>query len=277
MLDPVTKGYLTRRPDAAAISLLRLDERDMQSIFEAMPRLLAAKVLEHMPAASASRCLLNLTNKTVSEILANMPIPTSIAVLRHIHQAQVKELLEGMPRARAVRIRLGLRYAETVVGAHVDANVITLKPEDHVGDALRLYRREGQYTGHTIYVLDDQRHLAGQVFLNDLLNARDSGIVRRLMHPVPAVLNARATLQSIAKHPAWLTNDSLPVINRYRVYQGVFWRDKVLQKDQQLINNVSEHNELASTRAELADIFWMGVGALFVGGAALVEHNEEED
>jgi magnesium transporter len=277
VLDPVTKGYLTRRPDAAAISLLRLEDRDMQEIFEAMPRPLAANVLEHMPSASASRCLANLSNKTISEILAQMPIPASVAVLRHMHHDQVKELLERMPRAKAVRIRLGLRYSETVVGAYVDANVITLKPEQHVSEALRLYRQEGQYTRHIIYVLDEQRHLAGQVHLDDLLSARDRSIIKRIMRPVPAVLNTRATLQSVAKHPAWLTSDSLPVINRNNIYQGVFWRDKVMHKDQHLINNVTQNNELESTRAELADIFWMAVGALFVGGAAPAERNEEED
>lgn len=277
MLDPVTKGYLTRRPDAAAISLLRLEDRDLQGIFEAMPRPVAANVLGHMPAASASRCLVNLSNKTISEILAHMPIPAGVAVLRHMHPEQVKELLERVPRARAVRIRLGLRYSETVVGAYVDANVITFEPEQHVSEALRLYRQEGQYTRHIIYVLDAQRKLAGQVHLDDLLSARDRSIIKRIMRPVPAVLNTRATLQSVAKHPAWLTNDSLPVTNRNDIYQGVLWRDRVMEKDQQLINTVTEHNELESTRAELADIFWMAVGALFVGGAAPSENEEEQD
>ena len=277
MLDPVTKGYLTRRPDAAAISLLRLEDRDMQGIFEAMPRSVAANVLEHMPAASASRCMVNLSNKIISEILAQMPIPSSVAVLRLMQHEQVKELLERMPRAKAVRIRLGLRYSETVVGAYVDANVITFKPEQHVSEALRLYRQEGQYTRHIIYVLDEQRQLLGQVHLDDLLSARDRSIIKRIMRPVPAVLSTRATLQTVAKHPAWLTNDSLPVINRNDIYQGVLWRDRVVEKEHQLINTVTEHNELESTRAELADIFWMAVGALFVGGAAPAEQNEEQD
>ena len=277
MLDPFSKGYLTRRPDAAAISLLRLEDRDLQGIFEAMPRSVAANVLEHMPAASASRCLVNLSNKTISEILAHMPIPACVAVLRQMHHEQVKELLERMPRARGVRIRLGLRYSETVVGAYVDANVITFTPEQRVSEALRQFRQEGQYTRHIIYVLDQQRKLAGQAHLDDLVSARDRSIIRRIMRPVPAVLNTRATLQSIAKHPAWLTNDSLPVTNRNDIYQGVLWRDKVMQKDQQLINTVTEHNELESTRAELANIFWMAVGALFVGGTAPSESKEEQD
>ena len=276
MLDPVTKAYLTRRPEAAANTLLRLEDHDIHGIFEAMPRAVAAGVLEHMPSASASRCLAVLNNKIVSEILAQMPIPSAIAVLRHMQQDQVKELLESMPRTLAVRLRLGLRYSDTMVGAFVDAKVIAFTPEQHVGEALRQYRHEGQYTRHIIYVLDEQRHLAGQVHLDDLLSARDRSLIRRLMQPVPAVLNTRATLQSVARHPAWLTNDSLPVTNRNNIYQGVLWRDKVMGNDQHLIHEVTEQSELASTRAALADIFWMAVGALFVGGVASTEHNEED-
>jgi magnesium transporter len=276
MLDPVTKAYLTRRPDAAANTLLRLEDHDIHGIFEAMPRAVAAGVLEHMPSASASRCLAVLNNKVVSEILAQMPIPSAIAVLRHMQQDQVKELLESMPRTLAVRLRLGLRYSDTMVGAFVDAKVITFTPEQHVGEALRQYRHEGQYTRHIIYVLDEQRQLAGQVHLDDLLSARDRSLIRRLMQPVPAVLNTRATMQSVARHPAWLTNDNLPVTNRNSIYQGVLWRDKVMEKDQQLVRTVTEHSELASTRTALAEIFWLAVGALFVGGVTETEHNEQD-
>ena len=277
MLDPVTRAYLARYPDAAAVTLLRLGDDDIRGVFEAMPRAVAATVLEHMPAASASRCLMGLANKTISEILPQMRIPACVAVLRHMQHDHVKDILERLPRSLAVRLRLGLRYSETMVGAFVDAKVITLKSEQHVGDALRQYRHDGQFTRHIIYVLDEQRHLAGQVHLDDLLSARDRSIIRRMMKPVPAVLNTRATLQSVARHPAWLTNDSLPVTNRNDVYQGVLWRDKVMEKEQQLIQTVTEHNELASTRSALADIFWMAVGALFVGGVAPAEHTEEDD
>ena len=125
-------------------------------------------------------------------------------------------------------------------------------------------------------MLDEQRHLAGQVHLDDMLSARDRCLIRSLMQPVPAVLNTRATLQSVARQPAWLTNDSLPETNRNNIYQGVLWRDKVRGNDQHLIHEVTEQSELASTRAALADIFWMAVGALFVGGVTPTEHDEED-
>jgi len=277
VLDPLTKAYLTKFPAEAARSILRLQPNDLNGILEAMPRAVAANVLEHMASASASRCLGNLTNKTINEILAHMQIPSSVAILRHMNHDQVKELLERMPRTMALRLRLRLRYSETVIGSLVDANVVTLIPEHHVSDALRLYRREGQHTGHTLYVLDQDRHLTGEVHLHDLLGARDRTPIRAIMQPIPVVLNARAALQSVTTHPAWLTNDSLPVVNRNNVYQGVLRRAKVTVKEQKLINNVTDHSELALTRAALADIFWMALGALFTGGAGAAKRNGMED
>lgn len=277
MLDPLTRAYLTLRPEAAANTLLKLQEQDLRAILEAMPRPVAAKVLEQMASASASRCLAHLGNRAIGEILEHLPLPASVAVLRHVQSDQVRELLERMPRTLAVRLRLGLRYAETLVGGFVDVDAVTFAPEHHVGDALRLYRREGQHTGHTIYVLEQDRSLGGEVHLDDLLSARDRTLVSRIMRPVSAVLSARATLQSVAHHPAWLTNDCLPVVSRTGVYQGVLMRDRVLVKHQELIGTVEEQNEMALTRAALADILWMSVGALLMGGASADTDKRRQD
>jgi len=277
VLDPVTRGYLSTCPTAAARTLLRLESADIEALFEAMPSAVAASVLEHMASASAARCLANLPNKVITEIVEDMRVPAAVAVLRHMQHDQVKRLLDSMPRTLSLRLRIGLRYSETVVGAYVDAHVITLKPEHHVSDALRLYRQEGRQTGYTIYVVDDDRHLAGEVHLNDLLGARDRTLVSRIMHPADAVLNSRMALHSVANDVAWLSNDSLPVVNRNNVFQGVLWRDRVIDREQQLFNNVSQHSELASTRAALADILWMVVGSLFMGSKHAADSSKVED
>jgi magnesium transporter len=277
VLDPITRGYLALRPAAAARTLARLDSRDIEAIFMAMPHQLAAGVLEHMAPGSASRCLAQLPATTGGEILARTPVPAAVAALRLMQREQVAALLAVMPRLTAARLRLRLQYAETVIGAFVDADVITLTPAHRVGDALRLFRRAGQRTGHTIPVLDADRHLAGLVDLSDLLGARDRSMVQGIMHPAPLLLNARAALQTVTDHPAWLTHDSLPVINRGGVFQGVLRRSKVMEEERQLVTEVAVHTELARTRAALADIFWMGVGALFVSddGQAARKHPED--
>jgi hypothetical protein len=57
----------------------------------------------------------------------------------------------------------------------------------------------------------------------------------------------------------------------------VLWRDRVIDREQQLFNNVTEHSELASTRAALADILWMVVGSLFMGSKHAADSSKVED
>ena len=81
----------------------------------------------------------------------------------------------------------------------------------------------------------------------------------------------------MTNHPAWLTHDSLPVVNRDDVFLGVLQRSKVMEGEQELLTEVAERNELATTRAALADIFWIGVGALFVSDAGPAGETKGED
>jgi Mg/Co/Ni transporter MgtE len=277
VLDSVTGGYLTLHPAAAARTLARLDNRDVEAIFDAMPRQIAATVLEHMAPGTASRCLTLLSTRTASEILSRTPILTAVAALRVMKGTRVDTLLAAMPRATAARLRLRLRFSESVVGAFVDEDVLTLTPDHRVGDALRLFRRAGQRTGQTIPILDEHRLLAGLVDLGDLLAARDRSMVQRVMHHPPAVLNARAPLQTVTGHTAWLTHDSLPVINRNGVFQGVLRRSRVIEAEQKLLTEVAERNEFNTTRAALADIFWMGVGAIFVDTAGAASRDKGDE
>jgi magnesium transporter len=277
VLDSITKGYLALRPAAAAHTLARLDGRDTKAFFEVMPHQLAAKVLEHMTPQSAGRCLAQLPAKTGAEILARVPVLTAVAALRVLDRDQVKGLLAVMQHHAAARIRLRLRYSERVIGGFVDADVVTLTPDLRVGDALRLLRRAGRRSGYTICVLDERRHLAGVLDLAELVTARDRALLQSLMRPASAVLNARAALHTVTNHPAWLTHESLPVINRDGVFQGVLERSRVTKEETQLPAEIADVNELKTTHTALADIFWMGVGAFLAGDKGPVGRNKTDD
>ena len=277
MLDALTKGYLTLHPAAAARTLARLDVRDLKAIFQAMPRPLAASVLEHMTPGSIARCLGHLQTKVAAEILVRISSLTAVTALRLMNADQVKVLFSAMPRPAAARLRLRLRYPETLIGSYVDAEALTLSVDQRVGDALRLVRRLGQHAGHTLCVLDDQRRLVGVVDLCDLLGERDRSTLQRVLRPAPVVLNARAALQTVTNHPAWLTHDSLPVVNREGLFQGVLARSRVMTEEQHLLTEVAERNELSTTRAALADIFWLGVAALFTANSDIAKRRKMED
>lgn len=263
MLDGVTKGYLALHPASAARTLARLDSRDSAAALDAMPRQIAGEVVASMAPAPAARCLAVLPLGVAAEILNRTPLPAAVTVLRAMDEEQVRRLLAQLPRPKAARMRLRLRFSEWVIGTLVDEDVLTLTPDHRVGDALRLFRSSGQLNGQVISVIDMDRRLVGIVDIKDVLSNPDRRPIRTLMQPAAHVLSARAALQSVVDHPAWLTYDSLPVINRNGVFQGVLRRSRVVQEKAPLMREIAERNEQATTRTALADIFWLAIGALF--------------
>ncbi|MEJ2309895.1 MAG: CBS domain-containing protein [Gammaproteobacteria bacterium] len=277
MLDAVTKGYLALHPESAARTLARIDRRDAAEAFGAMPRQLAGQVLACMAPASAARCLREMPAAVAGDILSRTAIPAAVAPLRLLEEKQVHLILRHLPRPKAARIRLRLRFSEWVIGSFVEDDVLTLSPNHRVGDALRLVRTSGQPINQSIAVVDAHRRLVGIVDLCELLDAADRRSVRQVMQPVSHVLNARAAVQSVANHPAWVHHDSLPVVNRNGLFQGVLRRARVMEEEAHILNEIAERNELLTTRSALADIFWLAVGALFVGPGRTEEKTAQDN
>jgi magnesium transporter len=277
MLDPVTKGYIALHPAAVAGALVQLGKAETRALFEAMPRHLAANVMEHMVPRAAAQNLEQLASKLSADLLARMSVPAAVEILRVMKREQVKELFAVMPRSAVARLRMRLRFSETVIGGFVDTDVATITADIRVSDALRFIKRNSQRMGHSIYVLDEQWRLMGVVDLGELVAARERTTVQRLIRPAPVVFNARAPLQTAASHPGWLTHDNLPVINREGVFQGVLQRSTVMEEESELISRVDDHKELAMTRDALADILWLGVSAIFSGSIGRATGGKVDD
>jgi hypothetical protein len=71
-------------------------------------------------------------------------------------------------------------------------------------------------------------------------------------------------------------HDSLPVINRNGIFQGLLYRSRVREEEAQIMNEIVERNELMTTRSALADIFWLAVGALFIGRGRADEQGTQD-
>ncbi|MFM1891961.1 MAG: hypothetical protein RLZ44_1038 [Pseudomonadota bacterium] len=276
MLDALTRGYLDLHPAAAARSLARLDPQDVSALFELMTPQLAAGVLPHMAPAAGAQCLRRMSAKRAADILGRMPLHSAGLVLRAMDRTPRTQILAALSRPLAARLRLRLRFPDTVIGSLVVADVLTLGREQRVNDALRLMRRNRQAPGHWIYVLDDRRRLSGVVDLGDLLSRPERTLVSHVMQPVPLTLNARSPLHTVSNHPAWLTHDSLPVVNREGVFQGVLPRTTVMRQEQQLLAEVEEQNEMTTTRTALADVFWLAVASLFAGAGAQARREQDD-
>jgi magnesium transporter len=277
VVDSLTAGYLERHPAAVARALTRLDDQDVIDLLTDTPPPLAAGVMAHMTPGMAVRCLEQLPARKAGEIAAHMPAQAAVARLRLMSRERQRQLLANLPRLSAGRLRLHLRYPESAIGALIDTDVLTLGQELRVGDALRRIRQTRTRQGHILYVLNDRRRLTGLVDVSDLLAQPDRVPVFRIQQQVPVAFNARTSIHAVDDHPAWLTHDALPVVNRGGIFQGVLQRSAVMREEQSLLTDVAEQRELATTRLALADLLWLALASLFPGtrGKATQKDSEE--
>jgi magnesium transporter len=266
MLDLLSAGYMSLHPADAARTLARLDERELVAFLAESPTRLAAQVLSEMAPSAAARAMQRMDTDILARIVAHMPTEAAAQRLHGTDRAKLRALYAALPRMAAVRLRIRLRYPEGAVGSLIDTDVLTLTPELRVLDAVRMTRRTADRLGHRLYVLDERRRLKGSVDICRLLTERDRTPVGRIMEPVQVRLNSRASIQTVENHPAWITNDSLPVVNREGVFEGILPRSSVVLEDQSLYSAVEEQQDLSTTQLALSDVFWMAVTTLFVGG-----------
>ncbi len=265
MLDLLTAGYMDLHPDDAARVLARLDERELAAFLGESPPRLAADVLSHMTPSAASRALLRMDREAVVRIVARMPTEAAAVRLRGMERARLRELFAALPRTTGVRLRIRMRYPEGVIGSVIDTDVLTLTPDLRVVEAVRLTRKTADQLTQHLYVLDERRRLKGMVDLCRLLAEKDRTPVGRIMEPTQVILHARASMHTVENHPAWITNENLPVVNRLGIFEGVLPRSAVMRQDRSLISSVEEQQDAATTHTALSDVFWMAVASLFVG------------
>lgn len=144
----------------------------------------------------------------------------------------------------------------------MDPDAVTLLPQQRVADALHLMRDGRQRVSHQLYMVTEERRLAGYVELTRLIAARERTPLSRLVQPVPLALNARAPLHTAEDLDIWLEFDSLPVVDRRGTFQGVLRRAAISREGRSLLAGISSEREFDRTRTALADIFWLAVGSL---------------
>ncbi len=267
MIDAVATAYLELYPREAARTLARVDNEALLQVVGAVSAEIAAGILQYLSPSSARLCLEQLPQESAAAVLQRMATAPAAERLRGMDRHRVQTLLGLLPRLSAIRLRIRMRHPEGTVGSLVDTDVLTLASDLKVAEAVRLARSSRDRLIHDLYVVDDHGRLRGVIDICDLLAEKDRSPLTRLTHRVPVVLYARASLRSVETHPAWLSRDHLPVIDRDGVLQGVLPR-ALLQDEEHGVNpDRADAEDLATTQHALADIFWLALSPLF-GGAS---------
>lgn len=207
-LDRHQRELLFKRLDVetAAEALEEASEQVATELLEAVPPERAADILEEMAPDEAADALAKLPGDTRDELLSAMERPEA---------AEVQELLEYRPRS---------------AGGLMTPDLVEVRPEATVADALAEVRRRAEELRliYEVFVTDPDRQLKGLCTLKDLVAADPGVVLSKILHEAPATVSAKASLREVAGAAAKYNLLSVPVIDQAGALLGMVTVDDIL-------------------------------------------------
>ncbi|MDE0333652.1 MAG: CBS domain-containing protein [Defluviicoccus sp.] len=264
MLGPIASRFVEEFPaDAARI----LEHADPDSVGEAladMPAASGAALLQAMTPHAAADWLARLPPEEAAALVSRVRTALATPLLLRLDTAARAALLKALPAKSAAPLRLALRFPAGSVGSLLDPDVVTVRADTRIGEAIEIARRAPASLRKYLYVLDESQRLVGVVDARECV-LQDAG---RLIGAVellePVALRARTGLRQASLAEGWDRFDVLPVTDHRGVFLGVVRRKS-------LFGAISGQGRLAQKQAlgelafDLAELFWGTTSNLVLG------------
>ena len=242
MLGPIASRFVEEFPaDAARI----LEHADPDSVGEAladMPAASGAALLQAMTPHGAADWLSRLPPGEAAALVSRLRTALATPLLLRLDAATRTALLKALPAKAAAPLRLALRFPAGSVGSLLDPDVVTVRADTHIGEAVEIARRAPASLRKYLYVLDETQRLVGVVDVRQCVlqdAGRLIGAVELLKSPLPFGRARGCARLSLAE--GWDRFDVLPVTDHRGVFLGVVRRKS-------LFGAISGQGRLAAAR-----------------------------
>jgi len=160
-----------------------LDPKATLLVFRLLPKEIAADVFANLFPESQSQLSMQINEKELHDILGDLYFDDKIDFLEEMPANMVKRILKNAPESERKLINQFLNYHEDSAGSLMTIELVDLKKEMSVQEALDKIRRVAldKETIYTCYVTDARRHLEGILSLRDLVIANPTRKIEEIM------------------------------------------------------------------------------------------------
>ncbi len=160
-----------------------LHAADVARILEALPPARRLLVWDLVKAERDGEILLEVSDSVRESLIASMDARELVAAAEQLDADELADLAPDLPRdviqdvlesldaQDRARVQSALSYPEESVGAAMDFEIVSVRPDISIETALRYLRRLGELPGHTdqLFVVDRDDHLLGGLPLHRML------------------------------------------------------------------------------------------------------------
>lgn len=188
----------------------------------------AAEVLAYLDADDQADVLSDWTPGEISDVLDDMAPDDAADVLGEMSAAQASAVLAGMEDAASVQELL--RYNEESAGGLMTPNIINLRADATIGQALALLRHAQpiEDLSYYLYVTDAASHLVGVVSLRQLVTADLTTQLSQIMNPEVISVSVDADQEEAARVLSRYGLLSVPTVDMQGRLVGAITADDVI-------------------------------------------------
>ena len=159
------------------------DSSKVIKLFRMLPKDIASDVFSYMTSDQQQLIAESATNAEIKALVDDMFMDDAVDFLEEMPANVVKKVLQNADETTRATINQLLNYPENSAGSLMTIEYVDLHDYFTVRKAMDYICRTGidKETVYTCFVIDDQRHLVGQVSLRKLIIAPESTVIRDIM------------------------------------------------------------------------------------------------
>ena len=207
-------------------------EEKMPVVFRILPKDMAATVFAYLDSDAQEFIVSSMNHSELNLLLDELFVDDAVDFLEEMPANVVKRILSHASSETRTAINRVLNYPENSAGSEMTTEMVELHSRLTVKEAIKNIRKTGidKETIYNCYVIDDQRHLIGDLPLRHLLLAKDDELIADIMDDEEQIISVntfddREEVADIARKYDLL---SVPVVDNENRLVGIITIDDIV-------------------------------------------------
>ncbi|MDZ7342837.1 MAG: magnesium transporter [candidate division KSB1 bacterium] len=217
-------------PAEVADCISALEPEEIWQILLYVKPEIRAEIFSHFAEEDQLEITEKLDRNELSKLMTDMSHDDRVDLFKKLPEETQKSLLPALAQAEREDIRRLAAYAEGTAGSVMTSEYATLRPDQTVAEAIETLRLQApnKETIYYAYIVDDQRRLKGFVSLKDLIIAKPTEYIHKIMHRDVISVNAMDDQEEAARKIQKYDLIAIPVVNGDNVLVGIITHDDAL-------------------------------------------------
>ncbi len=231
-IEVAQRVLATLHPADLAEIMEELDRHQREVLFKRLDVETAAEALEETSTQVTTELLEAVPPERAADILEEMAPDEAADALGELSGEARQELLSAMEKPEAAEVQELLEYPPDSAGGLMTPELVELRPQATVADALAEVRRRAEELPivYEVFVTDDGRQLRGLCTLKDLVAADSGAVLGKIMRETPATVTAEARVREVAQAASKYNLLSVPVVDSSGALMGIVTVDDILSE-----------------------------------------------